>query len=277
MSRIRVRGRRVLCRAATIALGAVLWGVPSELRAQGSDEIVTDRPDFVESALTVGRGVFQFETSVAFARDDTAGLETKEYFTPTLFRYGIFEMWELRLETPGLSRRETTDPTTGSTVSVSGASDIALGAKWHTVDSDPARGIPDQAWLFHVNLPTGSREFEGQGARSSVRWTAEWGLDHGIAVGLMPGIVWDRDESGGFVSGQLGAVVGKSFTPAVRGFAELAFAQIAGSRHGGNVVTADLGVAGLVGVNWQWDTAVIIGLNEDSPDWGITVGLAGRF
>ena len=268
------RSSRLPCLAA-IGLVGVLLPLVTTVRAQGSDQIVTDRPDFVEASLTVGKGVFQFETSVSYADDSTGGVDTEIWATPTLFRYGIYEMWELRLETDGLSHQQTTVAGSSFSDSESGIADTSLGAKWHTVDGEGGR--PSQAWLFHVDLATASSLFGREGARPSVRWTAEWELTHGFGVGVMPGLVWERDERGRYLRGVFGAVVGKNFTATFKGFAEVAFRQIASSTHGGDVVTGDLGVAGLIGDDWQWDAALVIGLNDDTPDTTVTVGLSGRF
>ena len=74
--------------------------------AQEREPLETDRPDFVESSVTVGKEVFQFETSVALSRTDFSNGDPDEFTTPTLFRYGISELWELRLETMGYVYRD---------------------------------------------------------------------------------------------------------------------------------------------------------------------------
>ncbi len=67
----------------------------------GDDGIVTDRPDFVESSNVVGRGRFQIETSVLAERDKSDGVRARTYSMPTLLRYGVGDVLELRLETDG--------------------------------------------------------------------------------------------------------------------------------------------------------------------------------
>ena len=57
---------------------AVALSTASLVRGADKLEIVTDRPDFVESALTVPRHHFQFETSAAVIDDDSGGVEPRQ-------------------------------------------------------------------------------------------------------------------------------------------------------------------------------------------------------
>ena len=79
--------------------------IASSATASAADTITTDRPDAVESSLTVGRGRFQIETSVAQERDKDAGTKTTVRTTPTLLRLGVTENVEIRLESEGLRSR----------------------------------------------------------------------------------------------------------------------------------------------------------------------------
>ena len=55
-----------------LLLALALTALPA-LAEEEPDGIATDRPDFVESAQVVGRGVVQLETSLAFERDKRHG------------------------------------------------------------------------------------------------------------------------------------------------------------------------------------------------------------
>jgi hypothetical protein len=241
--------------------------------AAGEPEpIVTDRPDFVEASSTVGRGIFQFETSIGFERSSLSGPDEKIRTTPTLFRYGILEDWELRLETAGLLRYEL------GGVSESSLADIALGAKWHTMDGGGDWRRPSMAWLLHVDLETGSDEIKGDGMRPSLRAVAEWELGERTALGAMAGAKYDsNNDEDHYLGGIFGVVLGYSFTDAFRGFVEYAASNLASCDNGGNVATWDIGVAYLLSENWQVDAAFALDANGNSPDTFWTVGLSGRF
>ena len=130
------------------------------------------------------------------------------------------------------------------------------------------------AALAHADLPTGSDAFQGSGTRPSFRVVAEWALgDWGI--GIMPGILYDRDDDERFVSGIFGAVVGKRLTDSLRAFVEIAFEQIAGNRHGGSVGYVDFGGTFLLNPRWQLDAAAAVGVTDQALDFGLTFGLSG--
>lgn len=256
------------------------WLVVGALAAQSAvaaeESIATDRPDVVESSDVVGRGRFQIETSLAFERDTSAGTRTRVRSTPTLLRIGVSDTWELRLETDG-RLRSTVDDVAGRT-SASGYADVALGFKWHMQDGDEAKGRPGIAWLVHFDVNSGSAPFRGQGVRPSVRMVAEWELPNDIGVGVMPGLIVDRNAEGKrFVGGILAAVASKSLTERLRGFAEVAATQLASTRNGGNVVTFDAGLAYLLTKDMQVDLAVARGLTKFTPDFAWTVGWSARF
>jgi len=254
----------------TTALAALLaCGGP----CLADEPIATDRPDFVESSLTVGQGRAQVESSVAWEQDDAGGLRTTTFATPTLFRYGVSDRWELRLETDGWLRQRSRAQE--ATHRASGAADLSLGAKYHLRERD---GGPSMAWLLHADLATGAAAFAGHGVRPSVRFVAEWDLPADCALGVMPGVVREDDGSGrGYTAGILGVVLGKAWTPRWRSFVEVAAAQLARERDGGDVVSLDLGGAWLVHDALQLDFAVSAGLTDAAPDRALTVGLSRRW
>lgn len=246
--------------------------------ARADEPIATDRPDFVESSDTVGKGRLQIETSVAFERNDADGIKVRSRSTPTLVRWGVGEDWELRLETDGFMREQTRDRNTGLSDKATGFSDTAIGIKWHTMDADEKTGRPSMAWLFHADLNTGTREFRGSGLRPSVRATAEWELPGEWSVGVMPGLMFDkRDDGKRFTAGIFAVTVGKGWTDRFRTFVELSGQSLASKKNGGSFVTFDSGAVYLLTNDMQVDFAISKGLNDDTPDFSWTVGFSVRF
>ena len=263
----------ILARLSLCALAASTL-VPQAANAF-EDALATDRPDFVESSKVVGTGRFQIETSVAHERD-ARDMRTRLSSTPTLLRIGVSDTLELRLESDGALRLRVDDA--GGRTSERGSADVAFGVKWHTQDGDEATQRPGIAWLLHVDADTGSGEFRGQGLRPSLRMVAEWELPGGYSFGVMPGVFLERNASGKRYAGGIFAVVaGKSFTDRTRGFVELSGQQLGSRENGGNVITADVGLAFLVTDSVQIDTAVSRGLNKNTPDYSWTIGLSVRF
>ncbi len=239
-----------------------------------SQSIGTDRPDFVESSSTVGRGSVQIEGSVAFDETETLGTEVENFTTPFLFRVGVADGWELRLESDWLIRNTVEDVGGGSEITTSGLSDFALGVKWAFFAPETGNA-PAMAALVHADLPTGSDDFGGDGMRPSLRVVAEWALAGDWGIGIMPGILYDRAGDERFVSGIFGAVVGKGLTDSLRAFVEIAFEQIAKNQYGGNVGYVDFGGTFLLNPRWQLDAAAVVGVTDQAVDHGFTFGFSG--
>jgi hypothetical protein len=237
-----------------------------------SQTIVTDRPDFVEAASTVGKGSIQIEGAVAFIETETDGTEVEDFGTPFLLRVGFAEAWEFRVETFGYVR--SSEEVGTSEVTSQGISDIALGVKW-AFFAPESGNAPAMAALVHLRLPTGSDDFQGDGTTPSLRISAEWDLGGDWGIGVMPGIRYDRAGDERFVSGVFGAVVGKGLTDSFRVFAEIAYEQIAKDQDGGNVGFVDFGGTFLLNPRWQLDAAAIVGITDQAPDYGFTFGVSG--
>lgn len=237
--------------------------------AHADDGIVTDRPDFVESSATVGAGRVQLETSLARERDDGADADYTAWSTPSLLRIGLGEAWEARVETDGYVRLDAAGR------HASGGSDVSVGLKYHVPGS--GEHGPSAAWLFHVDLPTGARTLRGHGARPSLRWVGEWELPAGFAVGIMPGLIYDRGERGRFLGGIAGITLGKDLGERAHAFVEIAAPQIAHARDGGTQATFDTGLSYRTGEDAQFDVAVYVGLNDRTPDFAATVGFSRRW
>ena len=246
--------------------------------AHSADSIATDRPDFVESSDVVGKGRFQIETGVSSESDKVSNVKTRTLTTPTLLRIGVSEAIEVRIETDGYVRARQKDLSSGVTQTSRGFSDVSLGAKWHMQDGDETTGKPGVAWLLHVDVDSGSSDFRGQGLRPSLRGVAEWDLPLEASVGVMGGVLLDRNSNGRrYGAGILAVTLGKSWTPEWRTFVEIAGQHIASRANGGSVVTLDTGVTYLVNDSFQLDFSVSKGLNSTTPDlqWG--VGASMRF
>lgn len=237
-----------------------------------ADALSTDRPDFVESSLSVGAGTFQIETSVAMERRDDVDDRARTLATPTLLRLGLSENWEARLETDGVlnQRSEAGVP------AADGVADIALGLKYHL--PTPGPGDASMALLFHVDLPTGSRAFRAAGPGTSLRGVAEWELPYDCAIGLMPGIAVNEDDAGNhYVSGIAGLTMSHGWTPSLRSFVELASEELGSAGHGNTQFSFDTGLVWLLTDNLQLDTAAYAGLNRSTPDITIAIGLSARW
>lgn len=255
----------VLCAACGIA----------SLPARADDDALsTDRPDFVESSQVVGRGRVQLETSIQRERQHDDGVRTTVLATPTLLRIGLDERTELRIETDGVVRADST-PDGGAATRVRGGADTAIGIKWHAADEDG--NAPSLGVLLHADLPSGARSLRGSGVRPSLRVAAEWTLAGGLSFGMMPGVGTDNDERGarrGY--GILAATLGKAFDPRLRGFVELAAPRIARAARGGTEASLDTGLAWLVNDDVQLDTMFAHGLNRRTPAATMALGLSVR-
>jgi len=236
--------------------------------AHALEPIDTDGPDFVESSEVVAKGHFQYEVDLASVRNRRTDQNGITFSTPALLKYGAADNFEIRIAPGGFARQD------GRT----GAGDVAFGFKWHARDRNPEQGNAAVSWILHVETPSGSSQFRGNGLRPSVRSVMTWDLPRDLALGLMPGIKSDtRGDGHRFTSAIFGAVLNKRINDRFRAFVEFSAPQMARADDGGVLASWDIGAAWLVGNDIQIGVRAGVAANRNTPNGYALVELAQRF
>jgi len=223
-----------------------------------SAQLVTDRPDFTESAVAVPATRVQVEAGASFEVVDTGagggafGVSGPE----ALVRLGLADGFEARLGLPGYRIADVTRPDDR------GFTDLALGAK-----AGLARFAEwAVAAIVEVSIPVDSDASVSPLAILIV------GRDLGaVSLGAQTEVVWDRTTDRTEVGGT--AVVGVPLAEHVGGFAEVA----AGTTPDGAAVLAHTGVTLLHSPDLQLDAHGGLGLTAAAPDAFGGLGLSVRF
>lgn len=161
-----------------MASSAACWGqnlLPESKAAKKEKlgDIISDRPDFTESANVVGRGVTQLEYGTTIeSSDGTTSLSSPEL----LVRWGLTKRIEARFSGEGLHKeRETTGR------GLRGYSDTEVGAKVSLWGEQ--KGLPSLALIPFVSLPVGNRKISSLGYDPSLKvaWGKELPADFGLS------------------------------------------------------------------------------------------------
>jgi hypothetical protein len=240
-----------------------------DARDDAGEPLVTDRPDFTESAETVARGRFQIEGGATFTDREEEG---EQSFGEVLIRVGVARRFELRL---GLDSWVRLDPV-GPGSEVEGFADPALAAKAVLrADGDERRATPQLALLFGATLPIGSSELREPHAQPFAVLAASWDLSETISLGanLGGGLV----SAGGEQYGELAASVAAGFglSEKLGAFVEL-FGFLPEDDGGPSTSYLDAGFTWLLSNDLQLDVRAGVGLDGDADDLFAGVGLAWR-
>lgn len=253
-------------------MALIFLAIGGSVLAHHNEPIVTDRPDTAESSQTVGKNHFQIETSFATVYNTEGGVTTNAYNFPTLFRYGIHENWELRLESDMLQIQTETGTDAGV-----GFTDIEIGTKVHILDLDGA--TPSMGLLFHLNLPVGKNIYSSDAFEPALVWLNDWDLPHQFAIGTNIGFdlpVQDV-ESDKYTRFLYAVSLGRPFPGFDRWkfFVEFSGAIPTMSGKTQNHFF-DTGTTYLVTDNFQMDLYLNVGLNRLTDDLGGGIGFSVR-
>lgn len=253
------------------------YGTSFEGGPPGYDEpLATDRPDFTEATVTVGRGVAQLEVGYTYFHDISAGdLEETHSYPDTLLRVGLLAQWlEMRVAWTYL---DLTSAVGAAVEKSGGASDLNLGFK---IALTPQEGIlPEMALIPEIFVPVGDGRFTAGEVLPGLLWVYSWEINDRITTAGET--VFSRaidDETGRpFVVFAQSWVIGYTLTERWGAYTEwFAFvpdgADSARTQH-----FADGGFTFLVNNNLQLDVRVGVGLSEASEDYFIGAGFAQRF
>ena len=173
-----------------------IWpeGIESD-REEERERIETDRHDFTQSALVVGKGVTQIEFGYSFFQNSGEAEIEDSHTTPEmLIRYGLTEKVELRLRYNQVWQFGEEDR--------SGSEDLRLAFKIRTTDQRDLR--PESALEIRFTAPTGGSDWSTD--------EVEFGLDYIYGWKISP-----RTEiygSSGFSTNALGEFAFRPTAPA---------------------------------------------------------------
>ena len=212
---------RAIAFIGLLALFIPVSGLRAQTRPEAAEEsdswenrgpLVTDRPDFTESALTVHPWHVQAEMGYTAARVDGT---TEHSVGEILVRVGLADRLEARigLNSFAWAAAEGNDP--------EGLEDISIGAKLNFVRGKPKTALPDVAVLLSASFPTGAGDLD-QGAHvlPVATLAAGWDLLDWMSAGVNVGWGYLDDGAGRYSQFAASLALGFSLTDWLGAYAE---------------------------------------------------------
>lgn len=239
------------------------------------EPLVSDRPDFTESAVTVPVGHFQLELGATVSRRDGApGAPDNEAIEAgeVLLRLGLAERLELRLA-PGSHLDSSQGNRDGG--GPDGRTDGSVGVKVAFYDGVSGL-LPATALLLSAALPTGERELRAAEVDPELELLLAWDLTERLSLASNLGVA--SVSSGGerhtlkIASLSLGLALGERLGAFVEAYG--LFPAAPGER---NTSYADGGFTFALTPNHQLDVRVGRELRGDEPETYAGIGYAVRW
>lgn len=229
----------------------------SALHAQAP--LVTDRPDFTESAVVVPLQSLQIESGVENAAFGSGTLWT---YPNTLLRIGLFEKLELRVALPGWAGWESS-PTRFQ--------DLGVGFKWQLTPDEATLPV---AILAHTTLPVGHETLRGEAGDFDVMLAGAYdfndrlGLSWNLAAASIKGERGDR-----LWSQRYSVALGMGLSERLGGYVET-MGEFDSS--GAWAPLLDGGVTFALSALSQLDAYLGFGLSRHAPDFVVGAGYSIR-
>ena len=262
------------------ALATALLMAAARAEAAGTGEPAPGRADFLDSPAVVGLGQWQFDPmfpSLPGPHDtDTSRLAPQfaSHFARLALPVNTSQTMELRAATASSTFEPPLESANDRLRRLHGFTDVSLGAQWRVRGGD-AGWLPGVAWLADVETTMGSPAFRDRTVRPSLRATAQWELPQQLTLGVMPGLYRDRGDDGRhFAAGVLAVTLGKSWTPRLQSFVELAGQTLSRTQADASLLNVDTGVAFAASKTLQVDMVVsrsLAGIASQQVRGGLSV------
>jgi len=243
-------------------------------------EAVPGRINFLESAAVIGLDQWRVDAASAWPpalHDNTASRATAPFafhVARIVLPVDTRQTLELRAAAAGPAIEPPLESAEDRVHRLQGFSDVSLGAQWRVRGGD-AGWLPGVAWLADVETTTGSPAFRDRHVRPSLRATARWQLPQQLTLGVMQGLYRDRGDAGRhYAAGVLAVTLGKSWTPRLQSFVELAGQAFSRSQVDASLLDVDTGVAFVASRTLQVDVVVsrsLSGSASQQPRGGLSV------
>ncbi len=253
------------------------------LEAAPIDEpLVTDRPDFTESTVTVPYGRMQLEGGYTFTYDSGDGIRTKDHTYPELLlRVGLVEDVELRLGWAGWSHTDEsfrTETRGGRSIRVTdgddGGNDTSAGFKFHLLDQDGL--VPDFGVITELSLPTGAGGQTSGDVDPVVKLLWAYDLTDDLGVAGNVNFAVPTSENGRFFETSASLSFGYAITDRLGSYVEY-FGFYPSDRNQADTHFLNGGFTYLITDNLQIDVRAGLGLNDEADDFFTGAGFAIRF
>jgi len=165
--------------------------------------IMTDRPDFTESPVTLYKGFIQIETGALYTNekfnDASLSVENNRLsIFSTLVRIGLTDYFELRLGGEYLNLKEKTG---GIENSSNGLNALLAGGKVQLLSSE--NSFADIGLLCELLLPIGSENFKPETTEPRVYLAVNHNLPSGFALSYNYGMQYVSSDDNYFHFGSL--------------------------------------------------------------------------
>ncbi len=241
------------------------------------EPLVTDRPDFTESSVTVGLGVTQVEMGYTYTYDsDNASSSRQHSYPETLFRLGRLADWfEFRLDwnVGGLQENEFG----GTFDSATGAEDLGIGCKIALTPQECI--LPETAIILEMSVPTGDDEFTADEVLPGFSYCYGWTINDRWETGALTGLhrQVDDDTNDPYVEFEQSWTLVRSWTDHVSSYSEWYCLVPCSADTNHTQQYFDGGFSVLLSDDVQWDIRAGVGLNEAADDYFVGSGLSVRF
>lgn len=243
-----------------------------------NEPLVTDRPDFTESSVTVGYGVVQLETGYTYTYDDEHHVRVSNHsFPESLLRIGMLTDWtELRLEWNYEGQRTNT----GGVIDRDwGSDDLVVGMKAALTPQDV--WLPETAIILEMSVPSGAESFTAGEVLPGFNFCYGWDLteDKSWDLGCSTALGGDTDDITGDNHAQFSqsASLGHKWTERIHSYVEwYLFAPINADTDKPQYYF-NRGCTFLFTDNLQWDIRAGLGLNRYADDFFAGTGLSIRY
>ncbi len=241
---------------------ALLFLILCVISIASAQQMVTDRPDFTESAVVVASGMMQIESGIQYT--DFKTLEELS-FPIALARIGMGHNLEIRLGFSGWTNITINEK------SKSYLSDLILEAKYQITDENAT--LP-MAILLVSTLPTGDDEVSVAGTEVGIKFATAFGINDRLGLGINLGAISVDAENERKIQSLVSLSLGIGINDRLGAFVEV-FAKMPQSEVWQPVI--DSGFTFLVTNDAQLDLYVGKGLNDYTADLIIGAGFSFRF
>ena len=221
-------------------------------------EPAAGRADFLDSPAVIGLGEWEFDPVFPLLPGPHEHRVSKftSHFAALDVPVDARQTMQLRAAAASPAEEPPLETANDRLRRLRGFSDVSFGAQWRVRGGD-AGWLPGVAWLADVETTMGSPAFRDRNFRPSLRATAQWELPQHLSVGVMPGVYRDRGDDGRhFAAGVLAVTLGKSWTPRLQSFVELAGQRLSRAQPDASLLNVDTGVAFVASKTLQVDMVV---------------------